>query len=361
MIASYCFGISYPTDFDDLCEIGQGVVIEDGEIEIPTKYAVPYNPSIVRSLDSDDYIICFRVDDKPYLPEVSLHCHLVCAKLDKNMKWIQGSDFTIHTNTGRPQDPRIMWIADDLYVFFNAEAPNGRRMYFAKIDLGNKEVEQAHLLDISSEYVCEKNWVPILDQNIETEENLFFQYSLSPNRIINRSCEEAAKQDTHLLFDFWKEKWGIPSGGTPPIKISNSLGISFFHSYIPIKGGRFYFIGAYLVDRNFPFEIKAVSKFPIVDKKLYNRNLRIEPWHTMSVVFPGGITNSYRSENELIMVYGAHDRACKYAVLDIKKILDGMNYQEPLKNSEEKIKFKKTSKFRKKRFVTERKKTRYES
>lgn len=126
----------------------------------------------------------------------------------------------------------------------------------------------------------EKNWVLWADK----EQKLRVLYQCSPHHTIYgpHKMESPAAM--------WP--WGPIKGGAPPVEYEGDY-LRFFHSTLDNEFGLFrrrYFIGAYLMSMKPPFEVKRISRRPIIyGSEIDNIPVRHRPFHWKgAVVFPGG-------------------------------------------------------------------------
>ena len=100
----------------------------------------------------------------------------------------------------------------------------------------------------------EKNWV-----FFENDGDTHFIYTCSPDHVVVRA---GAEWRTPALP--WA--WGDIRGGTPPLPYRGKW-LRFFHSQIQItdkpRDGRYY-LGAYLMNNQPPFEMLAIASHPIM-------------------------------------------------------------------------------------------------
>lgn len=105
----------------------------------------------------------------------------------------------------------------------------------------------------------EKNWV-----FFEREGCTFFIYACYPDHIVALVKENYVVQSWKTLGMTWP--WGTIRGGTAPLPFRGKW-LRFFHSQMPIsdkpRDARYY-MGAYLMNSQPPFEMLAVSTHPIL-------------------------------------------------------------------------------------------------
>lgn len=111
-------------------------------------------------------------------------------------------------------------------------------------------------------------------------------------------------------------KWpyGQIRGGTSPVPFEGNL-LRFFHSGLDNEFGQYYrryFMGAYIMRPEFPFEVLAVSSKPIVYGAEADRLKKADwaacPQYKRQVVFPGGAVEHPSGKGWLVSV-GVNDSA----------------------------------------------------
>jgi predicted GH43/DUF377 family glycosyl hydrolase len=161
------------------------------------------------------------------------------------------------------EDPRAIEFNCNWFVFYT----DGLTIGVAKLDLDSCDVIYSHYLQVPPKHIIsedsdgrEKNWIPIVSDN-----KLYLLYSDSPRTFIHcidegdkLSVEKYDKLNFSVLWNY-----GNIRGGCPPIEYDDNTLIWFFHSSMSVFKNRAYFIGAYLTTKNYPFEIKNISKFPV--------------------------------------------------------------------------------------------------
>lgn len=143
----------------------------------------------------------------------------------------------------------------------------------------------------------EKNWQFFIHNRV-----LHFVHWISPTHTV---CEVVGED----VVQTWKTDmvpvwaYGRPSGGTPPVRVGN-LYWSFFHSSqrVGTMDKKRYFMGAYAFDAKPPFQIRYMSKQPIMAG---TRAHPVTLWHHL-VVFPMGAIYDQITD-EWLVTLGVND------------------------------------------------------
>ncbi|NGX63309.1 MAG: Lipoyl synthase [Candidatus Anoxychlamydiales bacterium] len=188
-----------------------------------------------------------------------------------------------------------------------------RTMYLAKINRYTFEIDYKTPLDQHIKAI-EKNWVPFI-----SEDNLLLAYNLVPHKIL-QITDLKSNSLKHLVFPnmcfsrfFWK--WGEPRGGTPAKLIGDEY-LAFFHSsFGKNKKKMFYVMGAYTFQKDPPYKVTKVSKFPIL----------LGPTKKTRVYFPTGFVVKKENDKDIIYLsYGENDQISKIAIIDKEKLFENM-------------------------------------
>lgn len=160
----------------------------------------------------------------------------------------------------------------------------------------------------------EKNWVYFTTPKTPT---LYCIYQCYPEHHIVRPPESWERWEFKTKYPTWP--YGPIRGGTPPVEYEGRL-LRFFHSRLEneIGGVRHrYFMGAYLMNPEPPFDVVRVSKRPIAyasEADNLTKEQRIECKHRKpNVIFPSGIVE--RDGGWLVSV-GIND--CISAIVRVK-------------------------------------------
>ena len=273
---------------------------------------------------TSDILACQRVDKNLIFLNKPYYLTLPFDSINKVNRFING------------EDPRLSVTSDNrLYLTFNriniTEYSN-RKIFICEIieDVNDENIILASnlkLLDIDHEIGQEdqKNWTPF-----HYKQNILFSYSILPyHRILTisnmdlKKSNMAIKAETICLSKCvtnctWN--FGQPRGGSSPIKINKYYYLSFFHSSTRGHATKWwattYFMGAYIFSSQPPFNIKAMSKEPIVVKDLYEGKWTSS--HTDFVPFP---TTAWLESNTINLICGRSDRDAWIIKLDLNELL----------------------------------------
>jgi predicted GH43/DUF377 family glycosyl hydrolase len=317
--------------FTDLEERRDSFVEETRKIEIP-EYPNAFNPSIVRWQDM--LLMSFRV-----IPDrkQSFTSYLGIVKLDENFCPRSTPQlFELRKNSAVPcraEDARLIVVKDRLMIAYSDnEEPKiskaGFRMYLAEVlydgvNFSLKDIERISKYEGESKSIREKNWVAF-----DYEGHLLLSYSLSPHKVFlpvfgTETCDTLFTTNVPLQW-----KFGILRGGTPAIKIGDEY-LSIFHSSISMSSLQsqgqtmlHYFMGAYTFSASPPFELKRMSKEPIVGKDFYNGPNHYKPyWKPGMYIFPAGILIE---QDTIWLAYGRQDHEIWIAKLGKRGLLDSL-------------------------------------
>jgi len=170
-------------------------------------------------------------------------------------------------STSSVEDMRL-WTRDDrLFGSFVVAGVAGNRfrcvMAYGEIKVSDSGAELAEFC--RPEYghndgsALEKNWV-----FFDLEGRTHFIYACSPEHVVVRIRDGKPDEEWRTPSLSWA--WGQIRGGTPPIPYRGKW-LRFFHSQIPISDKPRdvrYYMGAYVMNSEPPFEMLAVSSHPIL-------------------------------------------------------------------------------------------------
>lgn len=283
-----------------------------------------YNASIVTY--EGHYLLFYRVD-QPTNPPFMTHIHY--AELDREFNQIT-EDKVLNTRSCFSEDPRALWIGDELWVIYNDTYQNkaGRRtMHAARVNTQTFEVENIVNLDVGTR--IEKNWVPFEGRVAANKEpQLLLEYHIAPQTILwlqdrNEGALAYLQQpeiDEEKISLLWPKTWGPMRGGTPAIKISPNEYLSFFHSsFADAANTRWYIIGAYTFETKPPYAVTSISSHPILFEGIYDT---YTPRSDLQVLFPAGFVISNELGREVIhLSCGENDMGVKILSLDKNALL----------------------------------------
>ncbi len=294
-----------------------------------------YNPSVVR-VANKNYLF-FRYDVENIYEgygDKTIKSFVACAVYDQEMEQLLELK-EIGFDSSFAQDPRAIYFQGFIYVFCNKPVTDPldaiknplRRMCVAKIDPETLEVVEQAILEFAL-YDVEKNWIPFVGEDEKGVEALFLIHDLKTSHILRLDA-------THLSVVYpvyvgslvqevtdWEADWGKVGGGTPAVRIGDEY-IHFFHSrYVPEMGGvplRYYVMGAASFDAKPPFQLKRISKEPIVFDGMYQSPFRRSNLYS---AYPSGVYYDEQS-NQIQVSLGENDRTMKMMYID----KDALNQQ----------------------------------
>jgi predicted GH43/DUF377 family glycosyl hydrolase len=190
------------------------------------------------------------------------------------------------------EDPRAIEFNNHWFVFYT----DGLTIGVAKLTLDTCDVIYSHYFKLPPRDMIsnqsdgrEKNWIPVVSNN-----QLYILYSDTPRTIFRcRDDLDELTVVTREKFDYsvtWP--YGNVRGGCPPVPYDNDTLIWFFHSSrliyfsITVNNPRIYFIGAYVTENKYPFNILKISTFPIFFGTPCHYRKNID--HRSNIVFPCG-------------------------------------------------------------------------
>jgi predicted GH43/DUF377 family glycosyl hydrolase len=218
------------------------------------------------------------------------------------------------------QDARMVQLGEKILLFFNKVDSEERtqKMFLAELSkrAGEFELQKIHKLRyVGALRKIEKNWSPFVHK-----ERLYAIYQISPHTVLEVDpesglCKEVAKGEKGLEWSF-----GALRGGTPAISLGEEYLTLFHSSKVGLstlwskKGGRVFFMGAYLFAARPPFAITQIAERPLGNAELYEGNPK-------NVVYPGGVV----MEGEKIYVaWGKDDREICITTLERTKLLHSL-------------------------------------
>jgi predicted GH43/DUF377 family glycosyl hydrolase len=296
-----CLNLLFLTLFGSVIEDGlaltskEKVVIEAKQI-VFNDFPGAHNPSIFEF--EDHYLLSFRYipdpEDQPWLSQIGV------VLLNKAFEPISSPQLLTTRHSGdevppQAEDARIFSYRGRLFLIYNDcqeaifEYGERRDMVIAELFYEEKRFSLSLPLKLfhveKYPYVLlQKNWVPF-----EYQKQLFMGYTIEPHEILKVNLLTGA---CHKVFEsktafFWP--WGPLRGSSAPQLVDGEY-FAFFHSGIEMasnaSGGWrqwHYFMGAYTFSAEPPFQIKRISKLPIVAKGFYTNST-----YYKKVIFPGG-------------------------------------------------------------------------
>lgn len=305
----------------------RGIVIGTQTVSVRGIEA-PYNASIIEN--GANYQLFFRYDKKIKKDAPSFYSYIGCCELDKSFVQTEKEFITINTGSDFSEDPRAILQKEKLIIVYNdivERKKTNRTLHVAQLKREDLEMLGTITLDLSLQPV-EKNWVPFVSP---VSESIFFEYTINPHKIL----ELAKVEDVYSIFTDqaeptvkvlpWKGKWGEVRGGTPA-KLVDEQYLGFFHTLCKDKQGFiWYLMGAYTFEKEYPFNLKAISSTPILFKGIYDtqgptvsKNKRC--------IYPSGFVVEKKGEKELIHVScGENDASIKMVTFDKEALLKSLD------------------------------------
>ena len=306
----------------------QGIVVQVKQVNI--RHVTPYNPSLIQT--DSGYALFFRYDVMsskskvtPFFPSIGV-VHLN-DKFEQNDQEFKRVDL----QTDYAEDPRIIEVGDQLYLFYNDLDQNfgGRFMSLANLNKETYEVNYITALDMNLQQT-EKNWSPFEYTDEHQTAHLFLEYRIHPRKLLqlpnpqtNDFLNITLPRNASFLPLAWPLKWGEIRGGTPAKKIGNEY-LGFFHSCFTEENGLVWFtMGAYTFEANPPFRLTGISKHPILFRGIFDTPVSHTAPIDKRVIYPGGFI--FEKEKELVHVAcGENDCGIKIVTMDLKKLKESL-------------------------------------
>jgi len=206
------------------------------------------------------------------------------------------------------EDPRAMVVGDEVFVSFATWVRTKDwkiRQSLVKLDWDREELEVLVEPDFGGNHPNpqsatghEKNWMWFVH-----EEEWHCVYAPSPQLVFKLNSKfQMAKSWRSKEKMSWS--YGEPRGGTPPVRLNENEYVSFFHSALMWRGAkRRYYMGAYTFEAKAPFEVKRMTKKPL----LVGSERDFRAWESPLVIFPEG--HVYENEEHLV-TFGVNDEHC---------------------------------------------------
>lgn len=299
IVPSSTFPNFYPIKDTALIDSTKLIQVYDSPTRRPVIVQSWLNPSAIEFKGKKYFV--YRMESKPWCVTTKLG---ICL-LDENDQPIQHtnvllnlhSDLKTYSKGFHVEDPRFFIFQDQLYLSYC----DGYQMAQAKIDTETLQATESFYLNKPVRERTEKNWT-----FFEHENKIMSVYQVHPHIIFEMNGSEyVTKHETAFNINW---VYGIPRGGTSPIKINKDQYLSFFHSSIDTRSReRQYYIGAYIFSAKPPFEPLFISKEPIISGDKININIpRMN--NRIYVVFPGGCIPT---ESGYDVYYGYNDHQCR--------------------------------------------------
>lgn len=284
-----------------------------------------HNPSLIRT--KEGLLLVFRnIPDKhkPWISQIGvlflneqLEPISKPALLDTriNGEWVPSQS----------EDARIFEKNGQLFLMYNDNTeitnPGGhqhRDMHLATVEFIKDcyVITSTQLLyheDYYAKVNWQKNWVPFAWQD-----HILFSYSINPHEVIYPDEETGKCVKVCMTKAPVEWKRGAIRGGTPALLLDGEY-FAFFHSaqrsYSNVSSDEIvwhYVMGAYTFSAEPPFELTAMTPYPIVVPGFYE-----EIDYEKRVIFPGGfvVEDSY-----IHLAYGKDDKEIWIVTFDKAKL-----------------------------------------
>jgi predicted GH43/DUF377 family glycosyl hydrolase len=330
-----------------------GIVLNTKTVNI-RQVIDPYNASIIEH--GSGYLCFFRYDvirfdeflemsppkqtfSPIYIPSYD-HAHLPyrayigVVKLDHQFNQTDEECITIDTGTHTSEDARVVKVGDEVYLVYNdlKGSDRARSMHVACLNLEDFSVKFCTDLKLDMNHI-EKNWSPFEYIGDDNQPQLMFEYRVSPHKILSLPNPQVGDLHFLLFKDYippftvpWNERqWGEICGGTPPQKIGDQY-LGFFHSHFTdFFGHLWYVMGAYTFSASPPFNLTAISQYPIMFKGIYEAIPGNAAHLNKKVIFPCGFVIKEENGKEVIhLSCGENDAAIKILTLDKEQLLKSL-------------------------------------
>ena len=273
-------------------------IVETNKRIVIPGYPEAYNPSIIET--DQGLLLTFRITPDPFRIWIS---YFGAVFLNEDLELISEPQLIDMRPAGyssipsQCEDARLVRCDEKLYLVYNdnieVEKPtvSGRRdMFIAELKIENGRFELGFPVQLThpgyvSKRKWEKNWSPFVWNH-----QILFSYMLNPHEVIDFSSDNGFCNPLYTTaFNDRLWNYGKIRGGTPALLIDGEY-LGFFHSSMRCKsmavGNKalwHYFMGAYTLNKQPPFEITSLTLSPIVGDNFYTHSD-----FDKRVVFPGG-------------------------------------------------------------------------
>jgi predicted GH43/DUF377 family glycosyl hydrolase len=305
--------------------LGEDLGIVVGVKQINIRNVTPYNPSLIQL--KSGYDLFFRYD---VLSSKARIAPFFPGQFEQTTQEFKRIDL----KTDYAEDPRIVEVGDELYLFYNdldQQSLQGRFMSVANLNRDTYAVNYTTALDMNLQLV-EKNWSPFEYIDEQQKARFFIEYRIHPRKLlelpnpqVNDLQNITLPREDSFISLLWPTKWGEIRGGTPAKKIGDEY-LAFFHSCFKEDSGLVWFnMGAYTFEAKPPFRLTGISSHPILFKGIYDTPLTHTAPFEKRVIYPGGFVIEKQGERELVHVAcGENDCAVKIVTMDLKKLKENL-------------------------------------
>jgi hypothetical protein len=309
----------------------EGIVLSMKQISIPNLLA-PYNPSIIEN--GDHFNLFFRYDILDKDCPRKYYSHIGAVSLNHNLDLLKTPYITIETGSQFSEDPRAVWIGQELFLVFNDllnEKSATRGIYLARLSPDDLSVKYITELDLRRKSM-EKNWTPFAYTPLGGVPTLHFIYDITPLKVLK--VADPTGEELPVFYEIsgsalnafqWPKVWGRPRGGTPARKIGDEY-LSFFHSSFRDRDGiNWYVIAAYTFQSKPPFRTTGISQYPILFQGAYDSPPLNTAHPCCRVLYPAGFVCDEKDGRELFyLACGENDSAIKILTIDKERLLKNM-------------------------------------
>jgi predicted GH43/DUF377 family glycosyl hydrolase len=263
-------------------------------------FAYGYNPSILKI--AEGILMAYR-----YHEGKTLHSDLALAALTQEGGVVHNKKINLGAGG---EDPKLFTMAGMAHLSW-VESNYPITPFKSVVRYGFLEENGPRIItpnipgnDFST---LQKNWV-----FFEHDLDLYCIYQCHPQQVTYRLNGAEIAAEYRTPGPRWA--YGHARGGTAPLQYEGNL-IRFFHSGLDNEFGQYYrryFMGAYLMRPDPPFEVLATSFKPILYggeiDRLKKADRELCQQHKRQVVFPGGAINV---DDGWLVSVGVNDSACE--------------------------------------------------
>jgi predicted GH43/DUF377 family glycosyl hydrolase len=312
---------------------GSRVWLEIQPVELPGDFN--FNAGMVRW--KDQWLMAYRHDDVDLGDQHQWEKHreasIWIVPLDADFKpgipWKVAIDRVMEDEDfQKSEDPRLFAFAGDLWLSFTAVSQAWQVSAIAIRNLWPDRSVTGPAPNIVVPYGrnpagpglkplgWEKNW-----SFFEHDGSLHFIYGINPHTVVRLDGSKPVREfktDAVAAFEGGHHAYEELRGGTPPVRVGD-LYFSFFHSRFRFEKRNvfphhIYVAGCYAFDAQPPFQIRKVSRVPIMFGDFE------EVWGS-AVVFPNG---AVIDRDRWIVSYGHNDRSTRLMFIDHHRLLESM-------------------------------------
>ncbi len=288
-----------------------------------------WNPSLIKT--EYGFLMTFRHCLAPVYPWIS---YIGIVMLDENFNPISTPQLLNTRDPGaltpsQAEDARIFELNNKIYVIYNDNQDNinpssalRRDMFMAEVVRQNDQFVLLKPLKIIhekkySKVNWQKNWVPF-----NFKGNLLMAYTLNSHEILVPDSNTGLSKQMHRSAIKNRWSWGTLRGGTPALLVDGEY-IGFFHSSKVASSSasrntpmHHYYMGAYTFSSKPPFNIKKISRSPIIGDNFYTQSS-----YDKRVIFPGGFA---LVDNYFYVAYGKDDSEIWVAKINKENLLKSL-------------------------------------